>query len=242
MSLAGDLKILYHLALAPTRGGTHAERLENFYRGQAREYDRFRERLLPGRSELFDSLPATEQGVWVDMGAGTGANAAWLGDRLSRLQRLYLVDLSSSLLEVARRRIEDHGWSNVRTVQADVIRFQPAEPRVDVVTFSYSLTMIPDWYSAIDRAWELLRPGGTIGVVDFYVARKYPASARRRHSWWTRTFWPAWFGFDGVFPSSDHLPYLERRFSTVSVHEGFSRIPYLPACHVPYYRYIGKRT
>ena len=34
--------------------------------------------------------------------------------------------------------------------------------------------MIPDWFAAVDHAWRLLRPGGTIGVVDFYVGRKHP--------------------------------------------------------------------
>ncbi|MFO0944567.1 MAG: class I SAM-dependent methyltransferase [Planctomycetota bacterium] len=241
MSLAGDLKILYHLTLAPVRGKTHAERLENFYRGQASEYDRFRDRLLPGRNELFASLSAREGTVWIDMGAGTGSNALLLGDRIQRLGSMYLVDLSPSLLHRARLRIEERGWDNVRAFEADATRFQPFETAVDVVTFSYSLTMIPDWYAAIDRAWELLRPGGTIGVVDFFVSRKYPAAERRQHSWFTRHFWPAWFGFDGVHLHPDHLPYLERRFATVSVHESYASVPYLPGARVPYYRYIGKK-
>ena len=56
---------------------------------------------------------------------------------------------------------------------------------MDVVTFSYSLTMIPDWFLAVDHAWRLLRPGGTIGVVDFYVSRKHPDPGWRRHPWST---------------------------------------------------------
>ena len=47
--------------------------------------------------------------------------------------------------------------------------FEPEGP-ADVVTFSYSLTMIPDWVRALEQAWALLKPGGTIGIVDFYVA------------------------------------------------------------------------
>ena len=54
-------------------------------------------------------------------------------------------------------------------------RVEPPEAPVDVVTFSYSLTMIPDWFAAIENALRMLRPGGQIGVVDFYVSRKYPA-------------------------------------------------------------------
>ena len=106
------------------------------------------------------------------------------------------------------------GWKNVEAIAADATTFQPAAGPADVVTFSYSLTMIPDWYAAIDNALTMLRPGGTIGVTDFFVARKYPAEGRTRHGWFTRTFWPAWFGSDNVFLSPDHLPYLQRKFST----------------------------
>jgi S-adenosylmethionine-diacylgycerolhomoserine-N-methlytransferase len=36
-----------------------------------------------------------------------------------------------------------------------------------VIYFSYVLSMIPDWQPAVERAWELLAPGGTLGIVDF---------------------------------------------------------------------------
>lgn len=243
MSLAADLKILYHLALRPVHGQSHAERMENFYRGQAEAYDRFRERLLPGRRELWESLPAPAGGVWCDLGGGTGANAVYLGDRLAQLKGFYLVDLSESLLAQARQRAKSLGWTNVVAVQADATQFQPAEP-VDVVTCCYSLTMIPDWFAAIDHAWNLLKPGGYLGVVDFYVSRKYPAPGRARHGSLTRALWPLWFAADNVHLSADHLPYLQRRFAgqaTVSIVEGTSRLPYLPGVRVPYYRFLGRK-
>src|ERR671911_700620 len=65
--------------------------------------------------------------------------------------------------------------------QADASTYQPATGPVDVVTFSYSLTMIPDWFAAIENALAMLKPGGTLGVVDFYVARKYPSDGLSRH-------------------------------------------------------------
>ena len=56
MSMGRDLRVLWHLALAPVRGETHAERLASFYAGQASDYDDFRRRLLYGREELLASL------------------------------------------------------------------------------------------------------------------------------------------------------------------------------------------
>ncbi|MCX7717154.1 MAG: class I SAM-dependent methyltransferase [Candidatus Sumerlaeaceae bacterium] len=240
MGLISDLRILYHLALHPIRGATHAERLDNFYRGQAEGYDTFRERLLRGRDELWAALPVPAGGVWLDLGGGTGANAERLGERIGALRKFYIVDLAPSLLAIARRRIAQRGWTHVEAVEADATEFVPAEGAADVVTFSYSLTMIPDWFAAVDHAWRVLRPGGHIGVVDFYVSRKHPAApGMARHGWLTRHFWPAWFGGDNVFPSPDHLPYLLRRFEPVSLLENRAAVPYLPLARVPYYLFIG---
>lgn len=242
MSLAAKLKVLYRLALAPIRGASHAERLESFYRDQANFYDRSRAGLLPGRRELMELLPVPDAGAWVEMGGGTGANLEHLDERRrSRLSKIYVVDLSSSLLEVARQRKETHEWSNVELVQADATTFTPPV-EVDVVTFSYSLTMIPDWFSAVDRAWELLRPGGVIGVVDFYVSRKYPSPGRVRHPWLTRAFWPTWFAFDNVNLSADHIEYLHTRFEPTHFSEHRGGMKHLPVTQVPYYQFVGTKA
>jgi S-adenosylmethionine-diacylgycerolhomoserine-N-methlytransferase len=233
--------VLYHLLLHPVRGSDHAARLENFYAGQADQYDAFRRRLLPGREDLYQRIDTPEGGTWVDLGGGTGANLEAIGPQIGRLGQLYVVDLSPSLLAVAQRRVHDRGWSQVQVVHADACRFRPPQGAADVVTLSYSLTMIPDWFAALENARAMLRPGGLIGVVDFYVSRKYPAPGHARHGWPTRTFWPAWFGCDNVFLSPDHMPYLHHVFQPQHFFEGRAAVPYLPLGRVPYYAFIGRK-
>ena len=241
MGFFGDLKILYHLALKPVQGKDHAARMESFYAGQAEAYDDFRKRLLKGRQELWNSIPVPEGGTWIDMGGGTGANLEYFGDGLAGLGKVYVLDLSPSLLEVARKRIAARGWSNVETVEADATTFQPSTGPADVVTFSYSLTMIPEWFAAIENALAILKPGGLIGVVDFYVSRKFPAGGLARHHWLTRTFWPIWFAFDNVYPSPDHVPYLHRHFEPVKFEEHRAKVPYVPLMRMPYYLFVGRK-
>lgn len=237
-----DLKILYQLTLKPIRGRDHASRMESFYSGQAEAYDDFRRRLLQGRERLVELIPLEPGARWVDMGGGTGANLEFLGDRMSQLSQVQVVDLSPSLLEIAQRRAEQRGWSQVESIEADATTYQPVGGPVDVVTFSYSLTMIPDWFAAIENAKRMLKPGGIIGAVDFYVSRKYPPSHWQRHRWSTRTFWPIWFGFDNVFPSPDHLPFLHHHFQTMALEERRAKVPYLPLMRAPYYIFVGKRA
>ena len=119
--------------------GSHAERLQAFYDPQAEQYDAFRERLLHGRAELMDLLAPAPGAEAVELGAGTGCNLGFLGERLPTLANIDLVDLCPALLEQARRRTR--GLPNVRVIEADAVSYRPAG-QVDLVYFSYSLTMI----------------------------------------------------------------------------------------------------
>ena len=239
MSIAHDLKILYHLTLAPIRGRTHQERLESFYAKQAEDYDAFRARLLQGRRELYERLPIPQNGIWIEMGGGTGANLEFLGTRVRLLKQIHIVDLSPSLLQIASKRIAEHGWTNVRLHQADATTFAAAEP-ADVITFSYSLTMIPDWFTALENAARLLKPDGVLGVADFFVARKHPVAGFGQHSWWARTFWPTWFALDNVHLNADHVPYLHQHFEPCYYNENRVTVPYVPFVRVPVYQFIGR--
>ena len=58
----------------------------------------------------------------------------------------------------------DRGWESIASVVvgdacAEGLPGMPAPGTVDVVTFSYALTMIPDWRAAIRNAFNLLKPG-----------------------------------------------------------------------------------
>lgn len=228
--MIADAPVLWRLVKGMPRSGSHQQRLEGFYAGQATHYDRFRERLLQGRQEtvasVVERLPDTG-GTLVELGCGTGRNLLYLGERRAQLWRTWGVDLCPSLLAQARAR----AWEGVEWVEADATTWKPPQP-VDAVLCSYSLTMIPDWFAAVDNAIAMLRPGGTFAVVDFHV----PRDARM-----ARTFWPLWFGHDGVHPNADLLPYLRRRLPDHQVVEATAAVPYLPGLRVPWFRFVGVR-
>jgi len=232
----GDLRIILAMLRGPgTARASHADRLQRLYRDQASAYDRFRAGFLHGRRELVERIPVGPGARIVELGAGTGSNLEHFGDRLGAFSSVFLVDLCPALLEVARARCSRPGRRHVRVLAGDACVWQPPDGRpVDAVLFSYALTMIPDWFRAVDNALAMLRPGGWIGSADFHLSRT-------RHGATARAFWRAWFGHNAVHPSPDHLPYLSHRARPVHVSERAGPIPYVPLLRAPYYLFVGQK-
>jgi betaine lipid synthase len=98
---------------------------------------------------------------------------------------------------------------------------------VDLVTFSYSLSMIPNIFAVLDFVDRVLSPDGHLGVCDFYVSGKAAGphdqavgSVRRQMNWLTRVFWLHWFEFDHVDLHPSRRQYLEWRFGTLKSFNG----------------------
>lgn len=153
--------------------------------------------------------PSQNKPTWVDIGGGTGWNIEAMKEFLDvpeYFEDIYLVDLSSSLCEVARKRFARLGWSNVTVICEDARIFNLSKGHAELITMSYSLSMIPDFYSVIDSMSSLLAYNGILGVVDFYVqsavetiGRNYIGGSLQRHvNWLGRSFWRAWFDLDRV--------------------------------------------
>lgn len=166
----------------------------------------------------------------VELGAGTGRNAESFGARLVKLERRELVDLCAALLEQARERAKC--LPNVVAIEADATRYRPAAP-ADCAYFSYSLAMIPDWRTAIDNAVAMLRPGGTLGAVDFHLPRDAGPLERR--------FRTLWFARSGMRPSAEHLRYLRARLDQDYLREWRAPLPYLFGVRAPVYLFVGRR-
>ncbi|KAI9820286.1 MAG: hypothetical protein M1827_005908 [Pycnora praestabilis] len=212
--------------------------------------------------------------IWVDIGGGTGYNIEKMSASLDVpefFSSVYLVDLSPSLCEVARQRFARLGWNNVKVVCQDARSFRledhepsylgaPAIDRrsytpylsdtyrahgaADLITLSYSLSMIPDFYSVIDSLASLLPPNGIVGVADFYVqsifegaaTRNYTGGVLNRHvNWLGRVFWRAWFEVDRVGLESSRRDYLEYRLGTIVSADARNYM----LGGIPYYIWIG---
>ncbi|KAK3987017.1 hypothetical protein QBC44DRAFT_129306 [Cladorrhinum sp. PSN332] len=120
---------------------------------------------------------------------------------------------------------------------------RPEHGGADLVTMSYSLSMMPDYFSIIDSLTSLLSPNGIMAVVDFYVQsdvdvayRNYTGGPIGRHvNYFVRTFWRAWFDLDRVNLEPARRDYLEYRFGTVLT----ANLRNKSLGIIPYYIWLG---
>ena len=166
----------------------HALKMDRIYAVQRHFYDVTRRFYLLGRDRLLEGLPAPKNGRVLEVGCGTGRNLERLG-RLRPDLRLCGVDISRKMLETAGRKL---AGSSVELTCCPAERLGCAvagegEP-FDAVFFSYSLSMIPAWGPALEAAWALLRPGGTLAVVDFWGEGGLPGWLHWAHSRWLDLF------------------------------------------------------
>ncbi|ORX59384.1 S-adenosyl-L-methionine-dependent methyltransferase [Hesseltinella vesiculosa] len=241
----------------------HQSRLESFYQDQASIYDRTRDSLLRGRrtmlklsaahlkSQLANGTYGNRKPIWIDLGGGTGWNIEQMNKSLpiDQFEHVYLVDLTPSLCKIAEERFKRNGWTNVTVLCQDASTFQadvPLDGRVQLVTMSYSLSMMDGYFAVVDRVQSLLCADGVVGVCDFYVSgRTSPASERglahlrRQCHWLTRYFWQMWFEFDHIHLAPGRRDYLEYKFGTVKSlnRRNHFIVPYL--VQIPYYIWLG---
>jgi betaine lipid synthase len=161
----------------------------------------------------------------------------------------------------ARKRFTRLGWTNVKVICQDAraFRLHEHEPQAyerkemisqgqtvrdldenadaggaELVTMSYALSMIPEFYPVIDSIDSLMSPNGVVGVVDFYVqnqvdfmGRNYMGGAIDRHCMWiSRVFWRTWFEIDRVNlePARRVRSNIQLQYSLLTI-VGLPRIP-----------------
>lgn len=112
----------------------------------------------------------------------------YFGENLNHFGKVTVLDLCPALAEQATQRVKKNGWEKfVHVTVADACDPNapglPPANNVDVVTFSYALSMIPDWQKAVENASRLLKKGGHLCVCDFTVDESQSAIMQ---TFWTK--------------------------------------------------------
>ena len=156
---------------AQTSGPSKDSTIERYYRLHSKIYDATRWTFLFGRSAVLREAAAVAKPRRIlEVGCGTGKNLVHLC-RLFPQAEVTGVDLSATMLEVARRKTARLG-SRVQVLHGAYGPAWPIDRACDLILFSYALSMFnPGFDEAIATAHRDLATGGHIAVVDFHDTR-----------------------------------------------------------------------
>jgi len=116
--------------------------------------------------DLLHSDTAYPEGSLVlEAGCGVGAQTVSLA-RNSPGARIISVDIAADSLAAARAKVETAGFANVRFQQADVFALPFAPASFDHVFVCFLLEHLSRPLEALARLKDLLKPGGTITVIE----------------------------------------------------------------------------
>ncbi|WP_119677815.1 ArsR/SmtB family transcription factor [Indioceanicola profundi] len=143
------------------------EAAAQYFRENAERWHEIRSLHVPEREveeALGRMLPASGLHDLLDVGTGTGRMLELFGPRV---ERAIGVDASREMLSVARVNLDRAGLRHCQVRLADMYQLPLPSQSQDAVIFHQVLHFAEDPAEALGEAARVLRPGGTMLVVDF---------------------------------------------------------------------------
>lgn len=116
----------------------------------------------------------------LDVGCGTGASALPAAEKVGPQGRVIGVDLAERLLEIARRKAEEHGLANISFETGDMERLGYPDDRFDAVISVFSIFFVPDMARQVRELWRMVRPGGWLAITTWGPRVLEPGTS----AWW----------------------------------------------------------
>lgn len=130
------------------------------YRFRAAHYDLELLPFEPVRAEAIARMELQPGDTVLDVGCGTGLSFGPLLQRLGPQGRIVGIDPSPEMLELARQRVERHGWRGIELIAATAVSAPLAAP-ADAALFHFTHDVLRD-PDALDHVLAHLKPGAHV--------------------------------------------------------------------------------
>lgn len=138
---------------------------KKIYDVQSLFYDATFGKLVSRRiARAITHMNIADEDLVLDLGIGTGASLNYYPNR----GRIFGIDLSSGMLQQARKKIRDRGITNCTVFQADAMRLPFADNCFDHVFISHVISVVSDPVVLVREAQRVAKPGARIVIVNHF--------------------------------------------------------------------------
>jgi arsenite methyltransferase len=135
-----------------------------------------------GNPTALAELSAGE--VVLDLGSGGGIDVLLSAKRVGPTGKVYGLDMTDEMLELARRNAAGAGAENVEFLKGDMESIPLPDASVDVIISNCVINLSADKGRVLREAFRVLKPGGRFAVSDVVVRGEVPAEIRRSMELW----------------------------------------------------------
>lgn len=140
------------------------------YEKLAASYDFFFGRTLnAGRMLACQQMDIQPSDRILEVGVGTGINTRLYPSNCA----VTGIDLSSSMLEIARQRVAQEGLHHVRLLEMDAAALTFPDSSFDIVYAPYLINVVSDPLKVVREMRRVCRPGGKIIFVNHFRSENF---------------------------------------------------------------------
>ena len=120
----------------------------------------------------------------LDLGSGGGIDVLLSAKRVGPTGKVYGLDMTDEMLELARRNQKTAGATNVEFLKGAIESIPLPDCSVDVIISNCVINLSSDKDAALREAFRVLKPGGRFAVSDVVVRGAVPDDVRRDMGLW----------------------------------------------------------